>query len=100
MDMIVLIQLNFKQISNFCKSCLFFRLNSLGRGKPLEPLFLISLIFVQFKANLVNSNFYYFNLFKTKLKARSLVVSDLRSETKGSRYEPGYYLCAEVSSLQ
>ena len=30
---------------------------------------------------------------------RSLVVSDLRSETKGSRFESGCYLCAEVSSL-
>ena len=34
------------------------------------------------------------------LRARSLVVSDLRSETKGSRFEPGYQLCAEVTSLQ
>ena len=32
--------------------------------------------------------------------ARSLVVSDLRSETKGSRFESGCQLCAEVSSLQ
>ena len=30
---------------------------------------------------------------------RSLVVRDLRSETKGSRFEPGCNLCAEVSSL-
>ena len=29
-----------------------------------------------------------------------LVVSDLRSETKGSRFDSGCYLCAEVSSLQ
>ena len=34
------------------------------------------------------------------LRARSLVVSDLRSETKGSRFESGCQLCAEVSSLQ
>ena len=34
------------------------------------------------------------------LRARSLVVSDLRSVTKGSRFEPGCQLCAEVSSLQ
>ena len=33
------------------------------------------------------------------LKARSLVVGDLRSETKGSRFESGCWLCAEVSSL-
>ena len=32
--------------------------------------------------------------------ARSLVVSDLRSKTKGSRFESGCQLCAEVSSLQ
>ena len=32
--------------------------------------------------------------------ARSLVVSDLRSETKGSRFESGCQLCVEVSSLQ
>ena len=31
---------------------------------------------------------------------RSLVVSDLRSETKGSRFESGSWLCAQVSSLQ
>ena len=30
--------------------------------------------------------------------AHSLVVSDLRVETKGSRFESGCYLCAEVSS--
>ena len=30
----------------------------------------------------------------------SLVVSDLRSVTKGSRFESGCQLCAEVSSLQ
>ena len=28
-----------------------------------------------------------------------VMVSDLRSETKGSRFESGCYLCAEVSSL-
>ena len=33
-------------------------------------------------------------------RARSLVVGDLRSETKGSRFEFGCYLCAEVNSLQ
>ena len=33
------------------------------------------------------------------LRARSLVVSDLRLETKGSRFESGCQLCAEVSSL-
>ena len=31
------------------------------------------------------------------IRARSLVVSDLRSETKGSRFESGCQLCAEVS---
>ena len=34
------------------------------------------------------------------LRARSLVVSDLCSETKGSRFESGCQLCAEVSALQ
>ena len=34
------------------------------------------------------------------LRARSLVVSDLRSETKCSRFESGCQLCAEVSALQ
>ena len=33
-------------------------------------------------------------------RAHSLVVSDLRSETKGSRFESGCQLCAEVSSQQ
>ena len=33
-------------------------------------------------------------------RARSLVVSDLRSETKDSQFESGCQLCAEVSSLQ
>ena len=32
--------------------------------------------------------------------ACSLVVSDLHLETKGSQLESGYWLCAEVSSLQ
>ena len=34
------------------------------------------------------------------LKARSLGVSDLRLEIKGSWFETGCYLCAEVSFLQ
>ena len=34
------------------------------------------------------------------VRARSSVVSDLRSETKGSRFEAGCCLCAEISSLQ
>ena len=34
------------------------------------------------------------------VRARSLAVSDLRSETKGSRFESGCELCADVSSLQ
>ena len=33
-------------------------------------------------------------------RAHSLVVSNLRSETNCSRFESGYYLCAEVSFLQ
>ena len=33
-------------------------------------------------------------------RARSLVISDLRSETKGSRFGSGCQLCAEVSSPQ
>ena len=33
-------------------------------------------------------------------RARSLVVSDLCTETKGSQFESGCYVCAEVSSLQ
>ena len=59
-----------------------------------------------------------FKLCKTKMKdidktilirsiiifrARSLMVSDLRSETKGSkgsRFESGCWLCIEVSCLQ
>ena len=34
------------------------------------------------------------------LGARSLVVSDLCSDTNSSRFEFGCYLCAEVNSLQ
>ena len=30
----------------------------------------------------------------------SLMVSNLRTEIKGSRFESGCYLCAEVNSLQ
>ena len=36
---------------------------------------------------------------KEAIRAHSLVVSDLRLESKGSRFESGYQLCAEVSSL-
>ena len=39
-------------------------------------------------------------LFVERRWASSLVVSDLRSEFKGSRLEPGCQLCAEVSSQQ
>ena len=34
------------------------------------------------------------------LRARSLVDNNLRSETIGSRFESGCYVCIEVSSLQ
>lgn len=34
----------------------FLSLNSLGRGKPLGPSFLVSLGFVEFKANLAKCN--------------------------------------------
>ena len=37
--------------------------------------------------------------FHSAKRARSLVVSDLHSETKGSWVAPGCYLCAEVSPL-
>ena len=40
------------------------------------------------------------NIGKDNLRACSLAVSNLRSETKGSRFESGCYLCTEVSSLQ
>ena len=44
----------------------------------------------------ISRNVFYLWLFR----ARSLVVSDLHSESKGSRFEPGCYLCAEVSTMQ
>ena len=43
---------------------------------------------------------YRANICPKPIRVRSLVVSDLRSETKGSRFESGCYLCAEVSCLQ
>ena len=36
---------------------------------------------------------------RPKLRVCSLVVSDLRSESKGSRFESGCYPCANVSSM-
>ena len=42
----------------------------------------------------------YITLKVNALLVRGLVVSYLRSETKGSRFECSYYLYAEVSSLQ
>ena len=38
--------------------------------------------------------------FEAVLRERSLVVSDLHSEMKGSWFESGCLLCAEVNSLQ
>ena len=44
-----------------------------------------------------STSFKVFRLFsEVPVRARSLVVSDLRSETKSSLFEPGCYLCAEV----
>ena len=40
------------------------------------------------------------NIFKKNPRACSLVVSDLHSETKGSRFESHCQLCTEVSFLQ
>ena len=62
--------------------------------------------FVCLKVINFSRNFMTLNLRETKrqprvrVRARSLVVGDLRSETKGSRFESGCQLCAEVSSLQ
>ena len=42
----------------------------------------------------------HLNSLINRLRALSLVVSDLRSEAKGSRFESGCWLCAEVSSPQ
>ena len=39
-------------------------------------------------------------IFQQLIRARILVVSDMRSETKGSQFESGCQLCPEVSSLQ
>ena len=41
-----------------------------------------------------------FEYVSVRIRAHSLVVSDLRSENKRSQFKSGYYLCAEVSSLQ
>ena len=50
----------------------------------------------------VTISLYNFNnvFMKLCLTVRYFVVSDLRSETKGSRFESGCQLCAEVRSLQ
>ena len=48
----------------------------------------------------VPNMFLAFPGFHKKIGARGLVVSDLGSETTGSRFESGCWLCAEVSSLQ
>ena len=51
------------------------------------------------KKLLLPYNSYFFGR-RRYWKSSWLVVSDLRSETKGSRFESGCQLCAEVSSLQ
>ena len=43
---------------------------------------------------------HFVELMRKGLKSGPKRVSDLRSETKGSRFEFGCYLCVEVSSLQ
>ena len=61
------------------------------------------LVYEEFFVNAVDLSKIYFlkNAKKTcKHRARSLAVSDLRSETKDLRFESGCELCAEVSSLQ
>ena len=45
-------------------------------------------------------NQFYQRLVASGCVVCSLVVSDLRSETRGFRFGSGCYLCAEVSSLQ
>ena len=60
-------------------------------GKHLDwSLFLI----------IIDNNFIKKRLQGETLKARSLVVSDLRSETRGSLFVPSCYQYEEVSSLQ
>ena len=63
----------------------------------------LSLIFLGRNQRLIDANLYSSQtpqVINQKPRAHSLVVSDLRPETKGSRFESGCYLRAEVSSLQ
>ena len=62
-------------------------------GLPFE-IFLLDKVNICFEQNFAGHNEIHL------LYQSSLVVSDLRSETKGSRFESGCQLCAEVSSLQ
>ena len=55
-------------------------------------------IFLPFKA--ITKVFFQFLMFQNSESLKGLVVSDLRSESKGSLFESQYFLCAEVSSLQ
>ena len=56
--------------------------------------------FLQTYINFVEHRLKFCHLEGNKERVRSLVVSDLRSESIGSRLESGCSLCAEVSSLQ
>ena len=72
-------------------------LNSLGKGKPLEPPFLISLIFVQFKTNSEKCLYYYnwFKFFLGTVSSREKLVKmpiwgdeDLKWSKRENRKEP------------
>ena len=62
----------------------------------------LSQSFAQFQMIYIFLGYFFQNISQMMVpyRARSLVVSDLRSETKGSRFKSGCQLCTEVSSLQ
>ena len=83
---------------HFCLGIIFnlsHRVLSDAEIKILEKTLDFALILM--KINEPELRKYFEEFCRVRIRGRSLVVTDLPSETKGSRFKSSCYLCAEVS---
>ena len=88
-----------KKLSTFQEECKIAKLKPIfKKGGRSNPKNCRSISFLPLVSVIIEKLIYF--QIEDYLNETTLVDSDLRTETKGSLFEPGCQLCAEVSSLQ